>query len=39
MLNQAALDYYPVDDPRHKMQHVWFAGVMAEWWFGRGGGY
>ena len=39
MLNQAALDYYPTADPRHAMKDVWFVGAMAEWWFGRGGGY
>jgi hypothetical protein len=32
-LNQAALDLYVPDDPRH--DHAWqhFLGVAAEWWF------
>lgn len=38
-LNDAALNYYPKNDPRHQEDSVWFFGAMAEWWFGRGGGY
>ncbi|MBL9013247.1 MAG: hypothetical protein JNL83_03670, partial [Myxococcales bacterium] len=31
--NQAALDEYVPDDPRHL--HTWthFLGIQAEWWF------
>ena len=38
-LNQAALDRYPIDDPRSSHATVHYLGVGAEWWFGRGGGY
>jgi hypothetical protein len=32
-LNQAALDLYVPDDPRHDHEWVHFFGVAAEWWF------
>ncbi|HEY5922608.1 MAG TPA: carbohydrate porin [Kofleriaceae bacterium] len=32
-LNQAALDLYVPDDPRHDDTWVHFLGVQAEWWF------
>ncbi|MCA9542926.1 MAG: carbohydrate porin [Myxococcales bacterium] len=39
LLNQAAMDYYPIDDPRSAQDLAHYIGVNAEWWFGRGGGY
>lgn len=39
MLNPAALSYYAEADPRSELDSVWFFGVTAEWWFGRGGSY
>ena len=38
-LNNAALAYYPDEDPRSAEATVHFVGIGAEWWFGRGGGY
>jgi hypothetical protein len=32
-LNQAALDTYVPDDPRHEHAWVHFLGLQAEWWF------
>jgi maltoporin len=32
-LNQAALDLYVPDDPRHSHPWVHFLGFQAEWWF------
>jgi maltoporin len=32
-LNEAAIDEYPVDDPRREHDVVHFLGVQAEWWF------
>ena len=32
-LNQAALDLYVPDDPRHAHEWLYFLGVQAEWWF------
>ncbi len=32
-LNQAALDTYVPDDPRHDNAWVHFLGLQAEWWF------
>jgi hypothetical protein len=32
-LNQAALDEYVVEDPRHSREWVHFLGLQAEWWF------
>jgi maltoporin len=32
-LNDAALDTYPIDDPRRDEPTVHFLGVQAEWWF------
>ena len=39
LLNQAAMDRYPLDDPRSQVSKAWFVGMGAEWWFGRGGKY
>lgn len=39
LLNDAALALYPEADPRADDSVVHFAGLSAEWWFGRGGGY
>lgn len=38
-LNDAALSYYPEQDPRAANATVHYFGAGAEWWFGRGGGY
>jgi hypothetical protein len=32
-LNEAALDEYVVQDPRHSHEWVHFLGLQAEWWF------
>jgi hypothetical protein len=32
-LNEAALDTYVPDDPRHSHATVHYVGVQAEWWF------
>jgi hypothetical protein len=32
-LNEAALDEYVVQDPRHTREWVHFLGLQAEWWF------
>jgi maltoporin len=32
-LNEAALDEYVPDDPRHAHEWVHFLGLQAEWWF------
>ena len=32
-LNEAALDEYVIQDPRHSHEWVHFLGVQAEWWF------
>lgn len=32
-LNQAALDTYVPDDPRHQHEWVHFLGIQAEWWW------
>jgi maltoporin len=32
-LNEAALDFYVPDDPRHTKSTQHFLGVQAEWWF------
>ena len=39
LLNDAALDLYPTQDPRSDMKTAFYIGARAEWWFGRGGGY
>lgn len=39
LLNDAALDLYPTQDPRSDMKTAYYIGARAEWWFGRGGGY
>ncbi len=39
MLNPTALSYYTEGDPRSEADTVWFFGLTAEWWFGRGGSY
>ena len=31
--NQAALDEYVPDDPRHRHTWMHFLGIQAEWWF------
>ena len=32
-LNEAALDDYVPDDPRHRQAWQYFLGVQCEWWF------
>ncbi|MEE2787551.1 MAG: carbohydrate porin [Myxococcota bacterium] len=39
LLNRGAREQYPEDDPRAHTDTAFFAGLQAEWWFGRGGGY
>ena len=38
-LNEAALSRFAEADPRSQRPRVWYFGLGAEWWFGRGGGY